>query len=170
MFAEVFSRSFVEALVAGRSCRRIGVSRGAVGILVALAVLILPVLASSGAMAQNGPCGPLKLGSSGDLNTELGAAVASANALAATINATNSAFLTHSTAFVSAPDEPAPNSQGGGIWVRGLGGQDTYKQSGAVSANFGSEFVGGPGSVSSTCNTTFKQSFAGFQIGGTSQN
>src|SRR5262245_55066049 len=49
------------------------------------------------------------------------------NALASAINAANTSFLTQSTAFVSAPPNPRPNQEGAGVWVRGIGGENTIK-------------------------------------------
>src|SRR5450759_1507064 len=80
-------------------------------------VFVLAVSASSGAMAQN--CGLLPganvgvVAPGGDWKTVYGAGIAGANAVAATISATNTAFLTHSTAFISAPGDAPPDSQGG---------------------------------------------------------
>ena len=45
------------------------------------------------------------------------------NSLVSAINTANTAFLSQSTAFVSAPGNPAPNQEGGGVWVRGIGGE-----------------------------------------------
>src|SRR5262249_42243000 len=96
------------------------------------AVLIFAGFASSSAQAQN--CGPLGGPPAlGDLKSEFGGAIAGATAIAATINAVNTAFLTHSTAFVSAPASPPPDSQGGGVWIRGVGGESTTKSSETIS-------------------------------------
>src|SRR5258708_39740864 len=82
-------------------CRRVRVPSWG---LVAGAVAAFGLLGSSGAMAQN--CGSLSSGTtfgaaSFDWKSLFGAGLSSANALAATIQATNTAFLTQSTAFVS---------------------------------------------------------------------
>jgi hypothetical protein len=66
-----------------------------------VAVLIFAVSTSEGALAQN--CGPLPSVAGVfavifDWKLVYGAGMASANASAASINATNTAFLTHSTA------------------------------------------------------------------------
>src|SRR6185295_6323545 len=47
--------------------------------------------------------------------------------LTSAINAANTSFLTQSTAFVSAPPNPRPNQEGGGVWVRAIGGENTIK-------------------------------------------
>ena len=46
----------------------------------------------------------------------------SVSAFVSTINAVNTAFLTNTSAFVSAPGGPQPDQQGGGVWVRGIAG------------------------------------------------
>jgi outer membrane autotransporter protein len=128
------------------------------------AVLIFAGFASSNAQAQN--CGPLGGPTSqiGDLKSEFGGAIAGATAIAATINAVNTAFLTHSTAFISAPASPPPDSQGGGVWIRGVGGESTTKNSEAVSVAVpGSGF--NPDPANTNCNSSFKQTFAGVQFG-----
>ena len=101
-----------------------------------------------------------------DLKILFGGAIAGATAIAATINAANTAFLTHSTAFISAPANPPPDSQGGGVWIRGVGGESTTKSSEAVGTNL--RLLPGLGSLtcgSANCNSSFKQNFAGVQFG-----
>jgi opacity protein-like surface antigen len=128
-------------------------------------VLIFMGFASSSAQAQN--CGPLLSTSftpNFDWKLLYGAGIASANAFAATINATNTAFLTHGTAFVSAPADPPPDSQGGGVWARVIGGENTTKSSGNTSFNYVAPAPFSQ-SGSTNCNSTFKQTFAGYQVG-----
>jgi opacity protein-like surface antigen len=135
-------------------------------------VFVLAVSASSGAMAQN--CGPLLAngiiinggaGNSQDWKSAFGAGIAGASAVAATINATNTAFLTHGTAFVSAPGNAPPDSQGGGVWIRGVGGESTTKSSGTTSYNLATTQVVPPNNGSTNCSSAFKQNFAGVQVG-----
>jgi opacity protein-like surface antigen len=133
---------------------------------IAAVLPVFAVFASSGAQAQN--CGPLDstLDNIGDAKFLFGGAIAGASAIAGAINATNTAFLTHSTAFVSAPGNPPPDSQGGGVWIRGVGGESTTKSDGTASFNIAATPGGFPGSRGSTnCNSTFKQNFAGVQLG-----
>src|SRR5512134_526429 len=47
---------------------------------------------------------------------------ASIPAFLSTINTINTAFLTQTTAFVSAPGNPRPDQQGGGAWARTIAG------------------------------------------------
>jgi len=49
------------------------------------------------------------------------------SSLVSAINTTNTAFLTQGTAFVSAPPNPVPNQEGGGVWTRAVGGDVTTK-------------------------------------------
>lgn len=145
---------------------RVG-SGKAKSVALSAAVFVLAVSASSGALAQN--CGPLAsaFAPNGDFKFIYGAGIAGANAVAATINATNSAFLTHSAAFVSAPGSPAPDSEGGGVWTRVIGGASTTKSSGTTSFSTPPvPAVPFPGAAASTnCSSTFHQNFAGVQVG-----
>lgn len=81
----------------------------------------------------------------------------SVNSLVSVINSANTAFLSGTTAFVSAPGNPTPNQQGGGVWTCGIGGTVYNDNTGVVTIE------GQPGSV--VCQTKTKQDFAGFQIG-----
>src|SRR4029077_6417864 len=61
-------------------------------------------------------------------NPDWGPAAVCAGASAGTsitsaITTLDIAFLTQSTAFVSSPSNPRPDQLGGGIWVRGIGGE-----------------------------------------------
>ena len=129
----------------------------------AAGVLIFAGFASSNAQAQN--CEQIVGGVFGDLKPEFGASISAATAIAATITGANTAFLTHSTAFVSAPASPPPDSQGGGVWIRGVGGESTTKSSQTVSANLAIPGFNFSASPSGNCNSTFKQNFAGVQFG-----
>ena len=54
----------------------------------------------------------------------------SLGALTSTINTVNTAFLTGTSAFVSAPGGPVPDQQGGGVWGRMIAGtvETSYQQ------------------------------------------
>ena len=84
------------------------------------------------------------------------------NSLVSAINTANTAFLSQSTAFVSAPGNPAPNQEGGGVWVRGIGGEVTTKSTSTTSniSIFGRTL---PGQV--TCDSETTLNFAGVQAG-----
>src|SRR5215471_19971701 len=121
-------------------------------------VLIFTGFASSSALAQNCPLLPDPFGTGIDQKILFGGSIAAATAIASTINAANTAFLTHSTAFVSAPANPPPDSQGGGVWIRGVGGESTTKSSEAIVANIAAAPNIGIPSEGGTanCNSTFK--------------
>jgi opacity protein-like surface antigen len=86
---------------------------------------------------------------------------ASVGALIASINSVNTAFLTQSSAFIGSPFNPQPEQQGGGVWVRGVGGH----LSASTTAVAGSISFGTPQQGSITCNTRTLENFAGVQIG-----
>lgn len=87
---------------------------------------------------------------------------AQVNSLISAINTANTAFLTQSTAFVSAPGNPAPNQEGGGIWTRGIGGEVTTKST-STTSNISLLGVALPGEVS--CSNEMSLNFAGVQVG-----
>jgi opacity protein-like surface antigen len=143
------------------------------GVVAGSATVALALLGSSAALAQN--CGPLTfpgsnvVGANGPVFTGVSAGMAVSGA----ISASNTAFLTQSTAFVSAPANPKPDSEGSGIWIRGVGGELTLNSNTQVNANLTVTSVPGnnnpvpPGSFhdSTSCGGQFHQSFGGFQLG-----
>jgi outer membrane autotransporter protein len=94
----------------------------------------------------------------------LGTGLSAGLAVSSAVSAANTAFLTQSTAFVSAPGNPKPNSEGSGVWVRGVGGELSTSNTTTVNA---ATVVPGAGTFpgSTVCNAQFHQSFAGFQVG-----
>lgn len=126
-----------------------GLSLGASGL-----ALMAGLLAASGAQAQCTHTGQsaintlFPMGSGG-----------SVNALTSVIETVNTAFLTNTSAFISAPGNPAPDQEGGGAWSRAIAGWVDTKSTGV----FTGSFVGFPGS--STCETTVHQEYTGFQAG-----
>jgi opacity protein-like surface antigen len=143
----------------GLAARRFSVAAGA--------VVAFGMLGSSGALAQN--CGPLTattFNSSFDWKSVFGAGLSGANALAATIQATNTAFLTQSTALVGAPGDPKPGQDGSGLWTRMVGGESTTKTQGSAGFAYTAPVaLGVDANGSTTCNTKFQQTFGGVQIG-----
>jgi opacity protein-like surface antigen len=144
----------------GRTTRRFSVVAGA--------VVTFGMLGSSGAFAQ--ACGPLGTGTTFstpfDWKSLFGAGLSGANALAATIQATNTAFLTQSTALVGAPGDPKPYQDGSGLWTRMVGGESTTKTQGAAGYAYNAPSNPAVDSNGSTiCNTKFQQTFGGVQIG-----
>jgi opacity protein-like surface antigen len=83
-----------------------------------------------------------------------------------TITASNTAFLLQSTSFIGSPANPAPDQQGGGVWVRGVGGQVDIKSttSSAVAAAPTAAVPGG-GAASINCSQKVDESFGGVQLG-----
>jgi outer membrane autotransporter protein len=79
--------------------------------------------------------------------------------LGGTITAASTAFLLQSTAFIGSPLNPQPDQQGGGIWVRGVGGNVDVKSS--------TNTVVSAAGVSATvsCLQKVDETFAGVQIG-----
>src|SRR5215468_5825236 len=86
---------------------------------------------------------------------------ASVDALATSINAANTAFLTQSSAFIGSPANPQPDQQGGGVWARGVGGHLSTSTT-STAGNIG---FGGPVSGNINCSTRTLEDFAGVQIG-----
>jgi len=88
----------------------------------------IAALAGSGASAQNcttqaatGPFGAFLTGAAL-------AGGSAAGSFAGALGNVGTAFLTQQgSAFVSAPNDPKPDQPGGGVWVRGVGGEVTNK-------------------------------------------
>jgi outer membrane autotransporter protein len=136
----------------GRRCAFLGATA------VALAAAIAP------AQAQNCTGSATRTFSDGTVTTfnfgptfSIGATAASS--LIASINGANAAFLTQSTAFVSAPPDPKPDSQGGGVWTRGVGGELEFKNTATIAP------TGLNGSNTIGCDVRFREDFSGVQFG-----
>lgn len=133
--------------------------------IVAAAGLAITVslFAVSGVQAQN--CGPgLPVGGNNFISIG-SAAMAAAVTATSNITAANTAFLTQSTAFVSAPPNPQPGQEGGGVWVRGVGGELTLKGSQSITSTVSGDFRGSPATASGGCNTKFQDTYGGVQVG-----
>src|SRR5579859_849266 len=124
--------------------------------------------ASSAAFAQLGAnctsAQPIGLTSNGP--AVAGSLGQSSAALAGAISSVETAFLSQQgSAFVSAPPNPVPNQPGGGVWVRGVGGEADVK------SNSSTVLTGTtPGGVvlnqvNTNCNNRVHLSFGGVQIG-----
>jgi opacity protein-like surface antigen len=142
------------------------------GVFAGAVTIALGLLGSSAAMAQN--CGNLNLtgpipfvGTLGPIGSGLSGGLA----ISAAVSAANTAFLTQSTAFVSSPGNAKPNSEGAGMWIRGVGGDLTLNSNTSINAAVsvpnipGSGVAPGTSTGSTTCNTKFHESFGGFQLG-----
>jgi hypothetical protein len=100
------------------------------------------------------------------LTSILASGLSATSAVSSSITAANTAFLTQSTAFVSAPAAPKPGQEGGGVWVRGVGGTLDLKSTTTVAASGSAAgFPGGAATQSTSCSSKFHQTFAGFQVG-----
>jgi outer membrane autotransporter protein len=129
---------------------------------VGAATALMCLMGSSGALAQS--CASLTLGGNTSFLGALGTGLSAGVAVASAVSAANTAFLTQSTAFVSAPGNPKPYSEGSGVWVRGVGGELSTSTTTVVNAATTNPGVG-TFTGSTTCNSQFHQSFGGFQLG-----
>ena len=142
--------------------KRSGVSKRAG---VAVSAGLMTALMSTGAWAQancTAAATPV-----GNLNFIGAGSSAATGAIAAAVGNVNTAFLTQQgSAFVSAPANPAPDQPGGGVWVRGVGGEVTVR---STSASAGTLAPSAGGAViattTTTCQNNQRQEFAGGQIG-----
>jgi opacity protein-like surface antigen len=152
------------------------------GILSGIA-FAMTMSASSGAFAQctSSATGPGALPFGPQLNAITAAAGASAGALASGIGNVNTAFLSQQgSAFVSAPGDPQPNQEGGGVWTRGVGGEFTSKftnsGTGTVTSGPGIAFLGvipfapiPPGALNTNaqanCAGSVHATYEGMQVG-----
>jgi hypothetical protein len=118
-----------------------GRGRNRLGIAAGLAVLA-SAFGATAAVAQSTCSNPLPAGnfgivSGGNLFNSWGPSAVCATASAATsitsaITTVNMAFITEASAFVSAPNNPSVNQLGGGIWIRGVGGQNIISSTGTA--------------------------------------
>jgi outer membrane autotransporter protein len=121
----------------------------------------MAISASSSAIAQcTGTGGAAVLGAP-PINIAGIAQGAAVSSLVSSINTLNTAFLTQSTAFVGAPGNPQPNQEGGGIWVRGIGGEIDSKNTTVSTYSIG----GAPLTGNISCDTETNLRFAGAQVG-----
>jgi opacity protein-like surface antigen len=137
-------------------------ARGVSPILGAGALTLMLLWSSS---AQSQCVGEQALSAPTGLNSTVAMAVAgvsaSVNALVTSINTTNTAFLTQSSAFIGSPADPQPDQEGGGVWARGVGGH----LSTSTTSTTGNISFGGPVSGGITCNARTREDFSGVQIG-----
>jgi opacity protein-like surface antigen len=138
-------------------CWGTGRLSGAAKTAAAAAAMVL--CAVSGASAQN--CN-IPTNGSAALPGATASAAAIASVVSSTLTAADTAFLLQGSAFVASPPNPAPNQQGGGIWVRGVGGQVTEKSNtNATLSVTGAEGNTGP----FQCATKIDETFGGVQFG-----
>ena len=154
---------------------RLGARKGS--ILAGLA-FAMAVSTGSGAFAQNctttttGPGAPFF---GGQLQTAAAAGGAAAGAFAGALGNMSTAFLSQQgSAFVSAPGDPKPDQPGGGVWVRGVGGEVTNKFSSNATGTITSGAGGAPffppagalnTQATANCPGSVRETFAGMQVG-----
>src|ERR1043166_1876186 len=92
------------------------------GLLIGAAAA-LSLFAATGAQAQN-----CSFGAPSSFPSVASSAASVSSVIASTLATASTAFLLQSTAFVGAPGNPAPDQQGGGVWVRGVGGEVEAKK------------------------------------------
>ena len=128
-----------------------------------VAMLMTTTAANAACVATGGVAGPAIRQFLGFASSGTTASIISA------ITTSQTAFQTQSTAFVSAPGNPRPNQEGGGVWGRAIGGQIDTKNT-VVLDNVTIQ-TPGPGGVvtpvtgSNVCNMETQLDFAGFQVG-----
>ncbi len=135
--------------------------------LLAGAAFALVLSASTGAMAQTPNCTSTQVGGVANLSQLAGPSSAVSGALSGAIGNINTIFLTQQgSAFVSAPQNPSPDQPGGGVWVRGVGGEVNLK---STSTSNGAFLIPGSPAANTTiatnCANNQRNDFAGVQVG-----
>src|SRR5262245_24308421 len=132
--------------------------------LLGSSALVVALMTSSGAWAQN--CtGDITVGGITLLPSTIGAlAAGTAGSVASSIANVNTAFLTQQgSAFVANPGGAPPDTQGGGVWARGVGGEVEIK---STSSSIGTAaFPGIALSAPINCSSKVRETFAGAQVG-----
>jgi opacity protein-like surface antigen len=149
-------------LATGVGMDRIGIRKSA---LLGSSALIFVLSGSSGALAQNCTTFNTQIG---NLSPFVAFSVSSASSIASSVANMNTAFLgQQGSAFVANPGGAAPGQQGGGVWVRGVGGEVTIESTSVASANF---TVAPPANIFNTsgtvtCSSKERDTFGGVQVG-----
>jgi opacity protein-like surface antigen len=131
----------------------------------------MAISTGSGAFAQctNTNSGPGAAFFGLSLQNIAAAGGAAAGSFAGALGNLSTAFLTQQgSAFVSAPGDPKPDQPGGGVWVRGVGGEVTNKfnstATGNLTAAFPASLVLNTASISN-CAGSVHETFTGAQVG-----
>ncbi|THD59371.1 MAG: autotransporter outer membrane beta-barrel domain-containing protein [Bradyrhizobium sp.] len=131
----------------------------------------MAVSASSGAFAQctGTPSGPGAPIFGGPLLFAAAAGGAASGSFAGALGNMSTAFLSQQgSAFVSAPGDPKPDQEGGGVWVRGVDGEVTNKftsnSTGAVAFPVPLNLLFNT-QVQATCPGSVRETFGGVQVG-----
>jgi Autotransporter beta-domain len=96
--------------------------------------------------------------------------VPQASPLIGIINTVNTAFLTNTASFVSAPGGAQSDQTSGGVWARGIAGTVNSKSDNVSTADFTKTtggFMSPPNLATGSlnCHQEYTQNYAGFQIG-----
>ncbi len=127
---------------------------------IAIAVMLF---GATSALAQNCVIGAQPV--IGNLG-QVGSSPASVSSVvASTLTTASTAFLLQSTAFIGSPPNPAPDQQGGGIWVRSVGGGVDVKSNSSTVVTANGAFPGLPQNTPVNCNQTVHENFVGVQLG-----
>jgi opacity protein-like surface antigen len=132
-----------------------------------LGAMLAALMSASSALAQTANCTSTQVGPIVNLNQLALPASAVAGSLAGAVGNINTIFLTQQgSAFVSAPSNPAPNQPGGGVWVRGVGGEATVTSTSVANGSFVVP-ANTPANttISTTCANNQRIDFAGVQVG-----
>ena len=137
--------------------------KGLLGVAGGIA-LVTSLFAASSALAQNCTTSNTITGSVSGTGAIIGGSPASISSMiGGAITASSTAFLLQSEAFIGAPPNPAPNQQGAGIWVRGVGGDVDIKSTTSSTAVLSSS-IGGI-NTALNCNQKVDTDFTGVQFG-----
>jgi opacity protein-like surface antigen len=141
----------------GTQTRVVGVTAG----------LALAVSAFAGSAAQAMNCAPFPggAGAASILAAPGNSAAAVSSMIGSTIAAANTAFLLQSTAFIGSPPNPAPDQQGGGVWVRGVDGNVNIKSTTTGAAAGTGAVFGAGANMAVACSQQVDVNFGGFQVG-----
>jgi opacity protein-like surface antigen len=125
---------------------------------------------SAFAQCTGGVTGPGAAAFGPQFNAISTSASSAAGSLAGALGNLSTAFLTQQgSAFVSAPGNPEPNQPGGGVWVRGVGGDVTNKFTSTNSGSLSSPNAAANAVVNTqanlNCAGSVKETFAGVQVG-----
>jgi hypothetical protein len=93
--------------------------------------------------------------------------IAPPSPLISIINTVNTAFLTNTTSFVSAPGGPRPDQTSGGVWSRVIAGEVDSKSTSVQTVRPGHDLGGpfGDAAGQTTCSQTSHQEYVGYQVG-----
>src|SRR5262245_23923943 len=127
--------------------------------LLGSSALVVALMTSSGAWAQNCVSAPFATGGLANLG---GFAAGVASSVAGSIGNVNTAFLTQQgSAFVANPGGALPDTQGGGVWVRGVGGQVDVTSTSTTNVSLVTPGIPFAESGAITCASKVREDFAG---------